>query len=161
MTDAVCTAACLWFVTAFAFSCSADGPGVMRGETRRRLASYCTLLLHFPWPAAKSPSSGLRGKQNRSCFLLLVFSLLWSFHGISKIGEWGRGMSENVCWKTPPSLCHVVDFSQCLRVWSRVFQLTVLPSTYTLRSRIPFVKIISWSRHTCLCWFSSNPSITR
>lgn len=128
--------------------------------TRRRLSSYCTLLLHFPWPAAKSLGSGLRGKQNRSCFLLLVFSLLWSFHGISKIRRGGWGMSENVCWKTPPSLCHVVDCSQCMRVWSRVFQPMVLPSTYTLRSRIPFVKIISSSRHTCLCWCSSNPAIT-
>lgn len=49
--------------------------------------------------------AGWGGKQNRSCFLLLVFSLLWSFHGISKFGRGGAGgVSENVCWKSPPSL---------------------------------------------------------
>lgn len=38
-----------------------------------------------------------------------------------------------------------------LRAWSRIFQSMVLPSIYTLRSYIPFVRITSWSRHACLC----------
>lgn len=32
MTDAVCAAACLWFVPAMAFGCAADGPGVRRED---------------------------------------------------------------------------------------------------------------------------------
>lgn len=99
MTDVVCIAACLSFAIARALCCWRTRCHDIRSgqrPTTRRLSFYCTLLLRFPWPASKSPSSGLRGKQNRSCFLLLVFTLLWSFHGISKIGGWGGAVWERL-----------------------------------------------------------------
>lgn len=68
--------------------------------------SYCTLLLHFPWLAAKSPSSGLRGKTKQILFPSPCFqsSLKFPWHQQIRQGRGGGGVSENVCWKSPPSL---------------------------------------------------------
>lgn len=114
------------------------------------------LLVSSRWPFAKSPSSRQRENKTDPFSPRLVFRLLWSFHGISKIGkeeeEKKRKNPGSICRKTPPSPLVALLTSRCvLRAWSRIFQLTASPSIYTLSSCIPFVKIISWSRHTCSC----------
>lgn len=86
------------------------------------------------------------------------FSLFSVFFEVSMASAKPEGGSENGCWKTPPSLCGVVDIRGLGHVFS---SLRFLPSTYTLRSHIPFVRLISWSRRTRSCWCCSNPAITR
>lgn len=81
--------------------------------------SYCTLLLYFPWLAAKSPSSGLRGKTKQILFPSPCFQSSLKFPWHQQIRQ-GRGGGGGACLRTfvgnpRPPFCRVVHLSQSLK----------------------------------------------
>lgn len=113
-------------------------------------AASSTVDFWFPFPG-HLPSHLAEGKQNRSLFPpCFRTSLKFPWHQ-QNLGGGGEN-SGSVCRKTPPSpLVALLTSRHVLRAWPRIFQPMALPSIYTLRSYIPFVKIISWSRGILAC----------
>lgn len=114
-------------------------------------AASSTVDFWFPFPG-HLPSHLAEGKQNRSLFPLLVFGLLWSFHGISKI--WGGGRKLWECLSENPTLppCRVVDFSPCFKGLASYFPAY----GFTLHLHTEIIHSICENhllkqRHTCLC----------